>query len=426
MDAVPERGTGPAGLSAHQDVVGASPMAAEVVVARQPIVDLDGDVVGFELLYRPSHPDAPGVTGDQMTAQVVLGALTIGVDQLVGDKAMFCNAERGVLVGDTPVTLPPARTVIEVLETVEIDDETVAGCRDLVERGFSLALDDFVWVPGAERLLELASIVKIDVRALGREASAALAARCRAYDVRLLAEKVETDDDVAWARAEGFELFQGYAISRPNVVRGLTIAASAVTQVQLAMTLLTEDVDFEELEGILRREPGLVVQVLQMASAGADHGLRRQVRTVREALVLLGTTRIRQWVALTILSQQPGGGLDGLATALQRARACESLAGSRATGAPDFAFTVGLLSSLDLLLGLPLDQLGTTLDLDAELKAAAFRHEGPMGALVAEVSGFQREVDTDPDEPDWSADVDAAAAAAFAWAMPYVNTLAPA
>src|SRR3954467_11893749 len=102
MDAVPERGTGPAGLSAHQDVVGASPMAAEVVVARQPIVDLDGDVVGFELLYRPSHPGAPGVTGDQMTAQVVLGALTIGVDQLVGDKAMFCNAERGVLVGDTP------------------------------------------------------------------------------------------------------------------------------------------------------------------------------------------------------------------------------------------------------------------------------------------------------------------------------------
>ena len=134
-----------------------------------------------------------------MTAQVVLGALTIGIDQLVGDKTMFCNAERGVLIGETPVTLPPHRTVIEVLETVAVDDETVEGCRQLVEAGFRIALDDFVWIPGAERLLELASIVKIDVLALSRAEVAALVDRCRPYGVELLAEKVESPDDVAWA-----------------------------------------------------------------------------------------------------------------------------------------------------------------------------------------------------------------------------------
>jgi len=109
-------------------------------VARQPIVDRDREVVGFELLYRPCRTSPAVVGGDRMTAEVVLGALTIGVEALVGDKVMYCNAERGVLVGETPITLPPERTVVEVLETVAIDEELVAGCRDLVARGYALAL----------------------------------------------------------------------------------------------------------------------------------------------------------------------------------------------------------------------------------------------------------------------------------------------
>jgi c-di-GMP-related signal transduction protein len=394
-----------------------------VVVGRQPIVDRDGAIFGFELLYRPTDSETPALDGDQMTARVVLSALTIGVSQLVGDKVMFCNVGRGEVLGATPVTLPPERTVIEVLESVRIDDATLAGCRELVERGYRLALDDFVWTEGAERLLDLATIVKIDFRAGSREEIRALAARCKAYDVVLLAEKVETDDDVAWARDLGFELFQGYAIERPHVVRGHTVTASHVTLAQLAATVLGEDLDYTEIEDILRHEPGLVLQVLQMASIGAAHGLRREVRTVREALILLGTTRIRQWIALTMLSGQPSAGPDGLGTALVRARMCELLARQRSGCAPDFAFTVGLLSALDVLLGVPVDQLADSLELDPQLSAAAFARTGPIGQLVSEVETYQRALPA-PDAPaGHRADLDAAAAEAFAWAMPYLNAL---
>lgn len=403
--------------------------APSVVVGRQPIVDRGHDVVGFELLYRSAHPDADRPTGEQMTADVVLGTLSIGVDRLVGDKTMFCNADRGALTGATPITLPPRRTVIEVLESVTLDAEVVSGCRDLVDQGFTLALDDFEWRAEADELLGLASIVKIDVQALSRDQVVALAERCRPYGVRLLAEKVETRDDVDWALGQGFDLFQGYAIERPDLVHGQTVAASRLTHMQLAVTLLTEEIDFDELESLLRREPGLVVQVLHMASLGADHGLRRQVRTVREALVLLGSTRIRQWVALTLLSGQTGGSLDGLATSLVRARMCEVLAERRAVGDPEFAFTAGLLSSLDLLLGVPLEQLGGSLEISSSLKAAALEGAGPTGALVSEVAAYQdrlvsaRATPDDPGVDGLAGDLDAAAAAGFAWAMPYVSTL---
>ena len=397
--------------------------ADQVVVARQPIVDLQDEVIGFELLYRPRDPGRPATNGEEMTAQVVLGALTIGIDQLVGDKVMFCNAERGVLTGATPITLPPHRTVIEILETVDIDDEAVDGCRQLVEAGFRIALDDFVWGPGAERLLELASVVKIDFLAVPRADLPALVERCRAYDVLLLAEKVETADDITLARDLGFDLFQGYAVQRPVIVRGQTIAASALAHVQLAMTMLAQDMEFEEVEAILRREPGLVVQVLQMASVGSHHGLKRQVQTVREALVLLGTTKIRQWVALTILSSQPGQSTDGLATALVRARMAELLARRRGSEAPEVAFTAGLLSALDLLLGVELADLEDTLDIDDTLKAGAFRRAGALGALVAEVADYQEQLGDGPEQVRDRGELDSVAAAAFAWAMPYVSGL---
>jgi EAL and modified HD-GYP domain-containing signal transduction protein len=397
----------------------------EVVVARQPIVNRDREVVGFELLYRPA-PEAveagTDVDGDMMTASVVLSTLTIGVDQLVASKTMFCNAERGVLLGETPVTLPPHRTVIEVLESVAVDDETVEGCRALRAAGYSLALDDFVWFDGVERLLELADVVKIDLLASSRAEVLSLVERCRPYDVRLLAEKCETQDDVEWAAEVGFELFQGYAIQRPEIVRGTTIAPSALTQVQLAMTLLTEQLDFEEIEEILRREPGLVLQVLQLASIGSHRGMRRQVKTVHEALVLLGTIRIRQWVALTILGGQQGGRTDALATALVRARMAE-LAAPLEGLEPGVAFTAGLLSALDLLLGVDLDEIESSLDLDAELVAAAFHREGRYGDLVTRVAAYQDAIDAGADPGERLADLDVSAPRAFRWAMPYVNSL---
>lgn len=401
----------------------ATAVAPAVAVGRQAIVDRERRVVGYELLYRSLQPGSPLPSGEQMTADVVLGALTIGVGQLVGDKVIFCNAERNVLTGESSVTLPAHRTIIEVLETVTVDDEVLEGCAALVDEGYRLALDDFVWFEGAERLLELASIVKLDVRTSSREEVEELARRCAPYDVRLLAEKLETDDELAWAMELGFDYFQGYAIERPVVVRSSALPPSVAGHVQLAATMLTEDIDFDELERILRPEPGLVLQVLQLASVGAHRGLRRDVQTVREALVILGTVKIRQWVALTLLSGRPGAGTDGLATALVRARTCELLAESRRLGDPEFAFTAGLLSALDLLLGASLEEVATNLDLPAAVKAAAFRHEGPVGELVGEVTAYQGAV-ARAEALAAAPDLDTASAAAFGWAMPFVSTFA--
>ena len=160
-----------------------------------------------------------------------------------------------------------------------------------------------------------------------------------------------------------------------------------------------------------------------MASIGNRHGLRRQVRSVHEALVLMGTRKIRQWIALTILSGQPSPSPDGLGTALVRARMAEVLARGRGWENPEFAFTSALLSALDPMLGVPLAELAESMDLDESLKTAAFRQQGTAGELVAEVTRYQETLDGGVGSGRPAGDLDDAAAEAFAWAMPYVNGL---
>ncbi len=408
------------------EVMQAPEATREVVVGRQPIVDTTGGVIGYELLYRSAAATPARLDGDQMTAEVLFGALTIGVDQLVGDKLAFCNADRGVLVGQTPVTLPPHRTVIEVLETVTIDAEVVEGCQELVRRGFQLALDDFVWRDGAEELLELASVVKIDLLALTREEVVELAARCSAHDVLLLAEKVETAEQLQWARDAGFRLFQGYVIERPAQVRGHALPPSMTAHVQLAVHVLADDLDYREIENILKREPGLVVQLLLMAGRGGHRGLRHEVRTIREALVLLGTARVRQWIALNLLQGQRGSNPEAVVTALTRARACELLAPQLTSASGESAFTAGLVSALDVLLGVGPDELTSALDLDPALKSVAFDRVGETGALVSLVADFQDDLAhgrPGAGGADAGAALAEALAAAFAWAAPQASAL---
>jgi c-di-GMP-related signal transduction protein len=394
----------------------------ELVIARQPIFTAEREIMGYELLYRSVAVAPAALTGDQMTAHVLLGAGSIGIEQLVGDKYIFCNADRGMLVGDYEIALPSERTVVEVLETVQPDQEVLRGCQRLVRAGYQLALDDFVWFDGAEDLLGLASIVKLDVLHTDRRQLRQLAVTCRRYGVRLLAEKVETEDDIAFCRALGFELFQGFALQRPQSVRGREIVSSQLGRVELAATVLSEDLDLRQFEQVLAHEPGLAVHLLQLASIGTRFGVRRAVRSVREALVLLGTVRLHRWLALLLLRDAGDIAPDAMSTTLVRARMCELLASRRGIGTAELAFTAALISCIDILTGASTEQIAE-LTLAPELRAAAVEFATPLGELVAEVIAHQRGCgDPLPAQPS---DLDLAAAEALSWALPYVHSLDP-
>lgn len=396
-----------------------------LVVARLPVVDSSREIVGFELLNRAAlHATARAeLGGDEavVTVSGLLGSAEVNLTALVGDKVLFCTVDRDVILGATRLTLTPRRTVLEV-PADHVDDEFLAALRSYKDEGFTILVRHQVWSESTLGLLSLADLVKIHVGAGEPGDVMDVVHNYANVPVRLMAEGCDTEAALSWAQAIGFHYFVGDAVRAPETSSQDVSAPLPVSQVQLSVELLEADLDFDRVEDILRGDPALVAQLLTMASAGAAGGLRREVRTLREALVVMGTVRLRQWAALVILSRHSDRRTDTLVTTLVRARMCELLARSQGLDAP-FAFTAGLLSALDVLLGVSTADVERQIHVGQELADAAFRHEGPVGRLVGRVEEYERWVADDGPTLEDHDRVTLIGAMAFSWGASYVQTM---
>ncbi|HET6873241.1 MAG TPA: EAL domain-containing protein, partial [Acidimicrobiales bacterium] len=281
------------------------------------------------------------------------------------------------------------QTVVEILEDVTRDEAVLAGCRRLVAAGYRLALDDYVYSEGDEELLDLVSMVKLDLLAMSEMELEAAASRCRRHGMRLVAEKVETRAQLAACRDLGFDLFQGYLLSRPETVEGAGLSASRLACLQLVGKLCDPDVPTTEIEKIIHADAGLAYRVLKAAGAGAAGGLRRPVGSIREGIVLLGQRRLRSWAILMSLADGHEGSDEQLEIAMVRARMCEVVAKAVMPDKADAAFTVGLLSALDLLMNAPLDTIIDRLPVTDEVALAVLDRVGPLGSILADVVSYE-------------------------------------
>lgn len=370
-----------------------------VHVGRQPIYDRAGRLVGYELLFR-GDADAVEATevGVYATSQVIITAMTeIGVGPLVGDRMCFVNLTREFIVGKLPLPFDHQQVVLEVLETIEIDDEVVAGVAELAAQGYRIALDDFVFGAGGagdrdrerrERLLELATFVKIDLLDACPDAVAATIVAARRHPhVRLVAERLETEAHLQHARELGFDLFQGYVLGRPQVISAAALSPSRLQRVELLSLLVGAGFPMARVVSLVVSDPALSLRLLAAANADAL-GLPVKVSSVHDAIMLLGHERLRDWATLMLVSDLNDGDEEQLSFAVTRARMCQNLA-DRMDVPGEPAFTAGLVSAVAELLGQPAAELAVRLSLNEEVTAAVVSGEGALGELLALVAAYE-------------------------------------
>jgi c-di-GMP phosphodiesterase len=359
-----------------------------VIVARQPIFDAGWDVVAYELLYRPLSDEAAPVGPEAMTAGVMAGAFgELGLDLLVGDRSAHINVTREFLLDMRPLPLDPRRTVLELIEDQKVDTALIDVLAEAVDAGFTLALDDFKHAPKMDPLLDLASIVKLDVRALSPKQLEAEVRKLEPRNLTLVAEKVETAEEYELCRELGFDAYQGYFFALPELSRTPgTPTRELGTLCALAAT--DEDTSLEELESIVRRDAGLSHKLLRYANSAYVSPLR-PIESLRHAVTMIGAVPIRRWSLLLALSGLRDAPSHLLEVALVRARMSELLA-PRMRAAPDRAFTAGLFSLLDALTGREMEELVTELSFDERLTRALVSREGPEGAVLDATLAYER------------------------------------
>jgi EAL and modified HD-GYP domain-containing signal transduction protein len=201
-------------------------MNPRVSVGRQAIFNRDLQLVAYELLFR-DHPDgnsAAFLDGDQATLHVIENTLyEIGFRNLVGDKPAFINLTRSFLMDESLLRLRKDEVVLEVLEHIDVDEVLLARLRVLSAQGYAIALDDFIYDPKHRPLIELADLVKVDISLISADQLAHHTEELRRYSVKLLAEKIESPEQLAQCRELGFDLYQGYALAEPDTVTLATL-----------------------------------------------------------------------------------------------------------------------------------------------------------------------------------------------------------
>jgi EAL and modified HD-GYP domain-containing signal transduction protein len=360
------------------------------IVARQGIYDTRLHLVGYELLFRPMSDDGVQLRdADAATAQVLLTAFTdVGLYELVGSRRAFVNVPYAFLTDGFCRTLPTDRVVLEILEDVRVDQRVLEVARALVAQGHTLALDDFVFHPGKEPLVELAHIVKLDVLALDPGELERQVELLRPYDVILLAEKVESADQIGELRDMGFDYFQGFALQRPTTIRARATGVNQTVLMQILARLHEPNVTTADLVDIVGRDPSVAYALLRILNS-AHLSLAKRITSLDQALVLLGIDGLRNWTTMMVMSRLAPSSHEMLSAALVRAKMCELCAPHSAGADPAVAFTAGVLSAIPEILQRPLPEIVEELALAAELRAALLSREGPVGRTLGWVIGYE-------------------------------------
>jgi c-di-GMP-related signal transduction protein len=337
-------------------------------VARQPILDRDEKVFGYELLFRDGMENAFGGDCDEASRATLDRSLVMGLDVLCDGRRAFINCTRDTLIKGLVTLLPSASTVVEVLETVPGDPDVIAACQKLKESGYTIALDDFVADDKREALAEIADIIKVDMKLTTDAQRAAIVQKYGPRRHRLLAEKIENRCEFTRARDQGFVYFQGFFFRRPEKLKTHDLPSNRLNYLRMLQEVSHPELDVPALERLIKGEASICYRLLRYLNSPV-FGLKNEIRSVRHALSMLGEREVRRWVRLVAAV---GAGQektsDLVLSALVRGRFGELLQPLVPHGDSDL-FLLGLLSLLDAMLEMPMSDVLELVPLDHETKA---------------------------------------------------------
>ena len=366
----------------------------EQFIARQPILNVHKKLFGYELLYRGVDDYAlANVSGERATASLLSSAfLTKDIKEISSFRPCFINFTQDLIEKNIPASFPKSQIIIEVLESVQPTKRVVSVCRRLREEGYQIALDDFVFNRKLLPMIELASIIKIDVRLTPLDTIFKTLNLLSNYNVKLLAEKVETQSDFERASKLGFTYFQGYFFSRPEKIEIKELSAVKINMLQLLHEVAKQSTTFSKLNDIISNDIAISYKLFRFLNSAYFSRLQK-VKTVKHAIAYLGEKELRRFLMLVIISEIASENPSELVRlVLVRAKFCEML--GQASPYADLSselYLTGLFSALDTMLGTTMQKAITDLPINNLVKEALIEGEGICSAFLKIAIAVERD-----------------------------------
>ncbi len=360
-------------------------------ITRQAVLDATGNCIGYELLqgFESSEPRGLGSADAGANAIRTFDASKSDIEALRGITKAFVRCTPELLTSDLRQILPPESTVLELPVCVQPDSGAIQICKELRKAGYWLALDDLAIRQDFGPFLEHTNILKIDFRNTPLSVRSDVGRKFRGVKL-LLAHHVDTKPEYEEACRHGYGLFQGFFFCQPpQAVSNRKLSPSQVTSMRLLRATANEELEFSEIERIIKEDPALCFRLLQFLNS-AEFCLQSGVRSIRHALALLGERGIRRWVMLTgTVAANRDKPKELLRFALLRAKLAEALA-PHAKCTEYEGFLVGLFSLMPAILELDVASLLQNIDVPVTVRGALTGKEGRLTSLLQVLSCYEQ------------------------------------
>ncbi|WP_022664873.1 EAL and HDOD domain-containing protein [Desulfospira joergensenii] len=373
----------------------------EIFVARQPIFDTQLKVFGYELLFRDRLENAfPGIEGDIATSNVLSNAFfSFELMEILRNRPGFINFTEKLITQKTALLFPARHIIIEVLEDVEPSSGIIHALHQMKKKGYRIALDDFSDHKKYAPLVEISDIIKVDFKYSKREDIYKMAEKIKTdQKTTLLAEKVETHEDYARARDMGFQLFQGYFFSRPEMLSKKDISLNQVTKLRLINELQYENLDIRKVESLIKNDVSISYKLLKFLNS-AYFKRPNPIHTIKDGITYLGVDELKKFISVIAVSDLNKDKPNELARrSVVRAMMCEKLGSILHTEfSDDELFTLGLFSFMDAMLDHTMEDIIKVLGFSQKMNEALLGRVKSFNTMLKLITSFEK--------GEWSKDI---------------------
>ena len=362
--------------------------------ARQPILDINKKLFGYELLFRDGIDNVfPDVDGDVATSKMIEASkFNMDITDFTSNKPAFINFTLETLSQGYAEMLTNEELVVEILETVKPGKKLLAICKDLHSKGYTIALDDYEHKSVWAHFYPYIKMLKIDIQQSDLNDVKEIIEAIKEFPhIQLLAEKVETYDEYDQARQLGFEYFQGFFFAKPEMVKTKTLSPSQMAMAELLYETSKPEIDLNSITSVFERDVSLSYKLLRYANSPIFRR-RSEISTIKQALVILGSGELKRFMGLMFaITANPDKPTELIKVAMARAKFCELIAHEiRSQADVSIAFLIGLLSMIDAILDEELESVLAKLPLAADIKEPLLTRKGTMASLVILVELIER------------------------------------
>ena len=363
-----------------------------VFVARQAIFNRRQKVVAYELLFRDSPKNFfPDIAEGQATARLIMeNQLNLGTRHITSGKKALINIGPESLELDLCAFLPCQDVVIELLESIEPTDTNYELCRELFHSNFNLALDDFVYKPQWDRFLKLVKLIKFDITITPLNDIHPIIKKLKDHkQIKLLAEKIETQEEYEVAAGMGFDYFQGYFFAKPTMMKHNDIDYNYGLVVAIYAEIMGPNPDLTKIAALFELDAALAYKLLRLINSGV-FPIQSKIASLKQALVYLGQERLKKFVSLIVTAHTAGKKpAELMQVCVVRARFCELIAKKVAKHQSGEAFLTGLFSLLDAILDQPMSLLVEKLPFQDEIKVALLEEKNTLYYILKVVKAYE-------------------------------------